>query len=204
MIGIVDTRGGNLLSICKAVEYLGFDVLLCERPEQLVDAERVILPGVGAFGEVMGRLVALGFADALHEVRSSGRAVMGICLGMQLMAERSFEHGEHAGLGWFAADVVRLEPTSPGNRVPHVGWHDTEHEPGSPLFAKVPQGADFYYVHSFHVVPSDPATLQAWFDYDGKTASSLRDGNVVATQFHPEKSQDHGMRVLENFLRWKV
>lgn len=199
MIGVVDTKGGNLLSICKAVDYLGADVRLCDQPDELADCERLILPGVGAFGEVMGGLRSHGFDQALNEFRASGRPLLGVCLGMQLMARRSFEHGEFDGLGWIDADVVRLAPSDPTMRVPHVGWHDTGHRNG-PLFRGVPEGADFYYVHSYHVVPDHDAEVDAWFDYGSRIVAAVHHENVFATQFHPEKSQEYGLVVLENFL----
>ena len=155
MVGVVDTKGGNLLSICKALDFIGGDVELCSSPEEVLKADRVVLPGVGAFGKVMDRLTESGLLDALTAVRATGRPILGICIGMQLMASRSFEHGEREGLGWLEGEVVRLDPSDSALRVPHVGWHDTWFCGDSPLFMGVPDGADLYYVHSYHFVPDD-------------------------------------------------
>jgi glutamine amidotransferase len=200
VIGVVDTGKGNLLSICNALDYLGEKASVCHSPEELADADRVIIPGVGAFREAMANLVRLGFAEALDEARNRGTPVLGICLGLQLMARRSTEGGETVGLGWLPGDVVRLYPD--GLRVPHVGWNDVTYRPDSPLFGGLPAAADFYFVHSYHLVCNDDDLVDAQCDYGGPVTAAVRLGNVAAVQFHPEKSQDHGMVVLDNFLRW--
>lgn len=202
MVGVVDTRGGNLLSICKAIDYIGEDVELCRTPDDLARAGRVVVPGVGAFGDVMGRLTESGLVEALNDVRNAGTPILGICLGMQMMATRSFEHGEHDGFGWIDGDIVRLVPPDPDLRVPHIGWHDTWHRNDTTLFAGVPDGADLYYVHSYHFVPIDDTVIEAWFDYGTRVVAAVRQDNVTATQFHPEKSQEYGLRILDNFLTW--
>jgi glutamine amidotransferase len=202
VIGVIDTESGNLLSVVKAIEYLGGEVALLSDPDEVASCERVVLPGVGAFGVVMSRLRERGMDAAMDAARLAGTPILGVCLGMQLMARRSYEHGCFDGLGWFEADVVRLSPPDPDMRVPHVGWHDTYHIDDSPMFRGAPQGADFYYVHSFHVVPDDDEVVDAWFDYGSRIVSAIRTENVAATQFHPEKSQTYGLQVLENFLDW--
>jgi glutamine amidotransferase len=198
---VIDTGRGNLLSVRNALEYLGEKPEVCVDPEMLRSAERVVLPGVGAFPEAMQELERRGFPPVLDEVRRAGVPILGICLGMQLLATRSFELGETRGLGWIDADVVRLEP---GNlRVPHVGWNDTTIAADSPIFAGLPPGPEFYFVHSYHLRCADPSQVDATCDYGGPVTAAVRVGNVAAVQFHPEKSQDHGLAVLENFLRWE-
>jgi glutamine amidotransferase len=201
VIGVVDTGIGNLGSVLRALEAAGGEPSPCGDPERLRDAERIVLPGVGSFPDGMRALRARGFDVALERAREAGKPILGICLGMQLMAARGFEGEATEGLGWFQGEVVRLEPK--GLRVPHVGWNETRAERGSPLFEGLPEAPDFYYVHSFHVRGGEPGAVDASCDYGGRFAAALRRQNVAATQFHPEKSQDHGLRLLANFLRWR-
>ena len=202
MIAVIDYGMGNLRSVANALGYLGADAAIVGEPAQLADAERIILPGVGAFRDCIANLRSRGFVDALEdEVRRKGKPFLGICLGLQALARRSFEDGEHQGLGWFDADVVKLVSTDRGLRVPQIGWNSVNATPESPLFRGVPAGADFYFVHSYHMNCTD-LDLDAWCDYGGRVTAAVRKGNIVATQFHPEKSQDFGLKVLENFLGW--
>jgi len=204
MIGIIDYGMGNLLSVFHAVEACGFDPKICRQPEELDEAERLILPGVGAFRDCLRNLTQTGFAQALDEtVRRQGKPILGICLGMQAMARRSFEGGEFQGLGWFEADVVRITPADPSLRVPHIGWNQTPYRSDSPLFAGLPAAPDFYFVHSYHLKCDQPDDVVATCDYGGPVTAAVARANIFATQFHPEKSQEHGLRVLGNFLRWK-
>ncbi len=203
MIAIVDYGMGNLLSVRNALEMLGAEAEVCGRPERLRAAERVILPGVGAFGDCMRNLRDRGFVEALEEARQAGKPVFGICLGMQAMARRSFEGGEHQGLGWFDADVARLSPADPALRVPQIGWNDVSFRDGSSFFRGIRPGTDFYFVHSFAMNCDRDEDVEARCDYGGPVTAAVRKGNVFATQFHPEKSQDHGLRILRNFLEWK-
>lgn len=203
MVGIVDYGMGNLLSVKNAVEHLGFDAEVCDAPAALAGKERIILPGVGAFEDCMKNLGARGFVAALNDlVLVQKRPILGICLGMQAMATRSFEGGEFPGLGWFDADVVRITPGDPRLKVPQIGWNDVRRKQEHPLLAGVPDAADLYFVHSFHMRCRDPQDLLAVCDYGGEVTAAVARGNVCATQFHPEKSQDHGLRILENFLTW--
>jgi glutamine amidotransferase len=203
MIAIVDYGMGNLLSVYNALEMLGAKPKVCSHAAELQDAERIILPGVGAFRDCMKHLAEGGFVEALQEaVLQRARPIFGICLGMQAMARTSSEGGRHQGLGWFAADVVRLTPSDPSLRVPQIGWNETEHRRGSPMFAGLPSKVDFYFVHSYSMKCDDPATVEATCDYGGAVTAAVRKDNIFATQFHPEKSQDHGLKMLENFLRW--
>jgi glutamine amidotransferase len=204
MICIIDYGMGNLLSVRHAVESLGATVKICNNPEELGEAERLILPGVGAFRDCIGNLRSRGFADVLtHLVLERRKPILGICLGMQVMASTGFEGGEYSGLGWLAAEVVRLQPNPPALRIPHIGWNDVESRPGSPLFKGLPPTPCFYFVHSYHMKCRNPEEVDATCDYGGVFTCAVRKGNIFATQFHPEKSQDHGLKFLENFLRWR-
>lgn len=203
MVGIVDYGMGNLLSVHHAVEAAGGDVRICRTPEDLSYAQRIVLPGVGAFRDCMLNLTKRRFIDALQEsVFGRGKPILGICLGMQVMARRSFEGGEHPGLGWFEADVVRLHPKDPSLRVPQIGWNDVAYRPDSVLFSGHPENPDFYFVHSYSMVCDNQQDIEATCDYGGAVTAAVRKNNIFATQFHPEKSQDYGLQVLENFLKW--
>jgi glutamine amidotransferase len=205
MIAIVDYGMGNLLSVFHALEMIGSDPKICTNPDELKDAKRIILPGVGAFRDCIHSLRALGFVDALEkEVIRKGKPLLAICLGLQVLGRRSFEGGEYEGFGWFEADVVRLEPVDRALRVPQIGWNDVSYRSGSPLFAGVLPHADFYFVHSYHLRCDAAEDVEASCDYGGPVTAAVRKHNIFATQFHPEKSQDFGLRVLDNFVKWKV
>jgi glutamine amidotransferase len=203
-VGIVDYGMGNLLSVYHAIEMAGGEARICGIPKELAQMERIILPGVGAFRDCIANLMEKGFVDALREaVFQQGKPILGICLGMQVMARRSFEGGEHLGLGWFDADVVRLKPNDPSLRVPQIGWNDVAYRPGSTMFAGHPESPDFYFVHSYAMVCDHPEDVEATCDYGGLVTAAVGKANIFATQFHPEKSQDYGLRILENFLKWR-
>ena len=203
MIAIVDCGINNLLSIHNALLSLGADVRICSTPEDLGDADRIVLPGVGAFQDCMHNLRSRGFEPALDElVMVRGVPILGICLGMQVMARISHENGEHRGMGWIDAEIVRLAPQPDSLRVPQMGWNDVSYRAGSPLFSGLPQQCDVYFVHSYWMDCCDQNDVDAWCDYGGRVTAAVRRNNIVATQFHPEKSQDFGMRVLDNFLGW--
>jgi glutamine amidotransferase len=205
MIAIVDYGMGNLLSVYHALEMIGSEPKICTLPEELHDAERIILPGVGAFRDCIHNLRTRGFVEALElEIIRKGKPLLAICLGLQVLARRSFEGGEYEGFAWFQADVVRLRPADPGLRVPQIGWNDIDYRAGSPLFAGVPAHADFYFVHSYFMGCDNPDDVEARCDYGGPVTAAVRKNNIFATQFHPEKSQDFGLRVLDNFAKWKV
>lgn len=202
-IALIDYGLGNLLSVYHALEASGGVVELCSHPADLRDAERIVLPGVGAFCEGMQNLHQRGFVEALNEeVIGKGKPVLGICLGMQLMAARGTEGGLYEGLGWVDADVVRLTPDDSSLRIPHIGWNNVTSREDSPLFVGLPAFPDFYFVHSYYIKCTDDKTVDATFQYGGEFTAAIRQNNIFAVQFHPEKSQDYGLRVLENFLRW--
>ena len=198
---VVDYGLGNLRSVAGAVERLGFEAVVSDRPADVAGAARLILPGVGAFGDGMRRLHALGFVDALNKaVCQHGVPILGICLGAELMARDSDEFGRHEGLGWFDASVTRLTPSDRSLRVPHVGWNVIHRTREDPLLADIPADAWFYFVHSYHVKCHDAAAVIAQAEYGGPVVAALHRDNIYGTQFHPEKSQRHGLTVLNNFL----
>jgi glutamine amidotransferase len=202
MIGIVDYGLGNLHSVAGAVERLEAEPVISDDPIVLADCNKLILPGVGAFGDGMANLRARGLDDALEElVVHGGRPILGICLGAQLLTRSSVEFGEYEGLGWLDAQVVRLEPTNPELRVPHIGWDDIELLGDSFLFDGARENPLFYYVHSFCIETDDPGIVIGECEYGQRFAAALARDNIFAVQFHPEKSQEQGLTVLGNFLR---
>lgn len=203
MVGIIDYGMGNLLSVYHAFEWAGAKVKICKDPIDLKDVHRIVLPGVGAFRDCMNHLKERNFVEGLHEaVFHKGKPIFGICLGMQAMARKSFEGGEFLGLGWFDADVVHLQPSVSSFRVPHVGWNEVKYIRESPLFSGLPVSPDFYFVHSYYMKCDNGVHVDAFCDYGGSVTAAVRKKNIFATQFHPEKSQDYGLKIIENFLKW--
>lgn len=200
-VGIVDYGVGNLRSVAGAVEKVGFVPVVSADPAELEPTAKLILPGVGAFGDGMANLRARGLVTLLQRlVIAEGRPVLGICLGAELLAQRSDEFGVHEGLGWIDADVTRITPADPGLRVPHVGWNEVKHAADSPLFDGIPDDALFYFVHSYHIRCADRASVIGEADYGGPIVAAVGRGHIWGTQFHPEKSQRHGLRLVQNFL----
>lgn len=204
MIAIIDYGMGNVRSVLNALNYIGEDAHVTDDPALIDDATHLIFPGVGAFGDAMANLRERGLIEILgRQVHEKGKPFLGICLGQQLLAETSQEHGSHQGLGWIKGDVIRLEPSDPKLKIPHMGWNEVVPLVDHPIFAKLPKGRlDFYFVHSFHLNCAQPENVAAECDYGQKFAASVCADNVVATQFHPEKSQDNGIQILENFIAW--
>lgn len=201
MIGIVDYGVGNLASVRNAFEHLGYEARVCNDPSQAPEFDRLIVPGVGSFRSAMETLVDTGWADALKNHAAAGRPMLGICLGMQLLFDRGEEHGPTPGLGLIPGAVVRLSP-SPPNKVPHVGWNNLVRIEPHALFRGIKPQVDFYFVHSYHCVPQRQGDILAVCDFGGNFVASVANGNVAGMQFHPEKSQPSGMRILENFAQW--
>jgi glutamine amidotransferase len=198
IFGIVDYGMGNLRSVQNAFEYLGAEVRTTRAGDDLANVGAVVLPGVGAFGEGMRGLRERGFVDALQrEVIERKKPMLGICLGMQLLGERGTELGEHAGLGWVPGSVDRLDGAG-GLRIPHIGWNDVAGK--GVLFAGLPDRTAFYFVHSFHLRTPEPAIVSGSTEYGETFASAVERENVLAVQFHPEKSHKHGLALLENFI----
>ncbi|MBO0662007.1 imidazole glycerol phosphate synthase subunit HisH [Jiella sp. MQZ9-1] len=212
-VAIIDYGSGNLRSATKAVERAaregGHDVavVLTDDPEIVRAADRVILPGVGAYADCRAGLSAVpGMIDALTEtVETRARPFLGICVGMQLMSERGLEKAVTEGFGWIPGDVVRIEPADPTLKVPQIGWNTIEKRVDHPLLAGIetgPEGLHAYFVHSYHLAATDPETMVATATYGGPVTAMVARENVAGTQFHPEKSQTLGLRLLANFLAW--
>lgn len=202
-VAIVSYGMGNIGSVRRAMEDLGADVSLAEHPAALFEADRIILPGVGAFGECMARLDAAGFVEPLQRVVRDGRPLLGICVGMQMLAECSEEYGEHAGLGLIPGRVCRLDALGCTLRLPHMGWNDLAFSLDQPLFESIATGSDVYFVHSYGLDPQSTDSTCATSDYGVALVAAVRRGNVFGTQFHPEKSSRVGRRVLRNFLDYR-
>ena len=199
MIVVVDYKLGNLFSVAKALEYAGAQVKVSSAAEDLRAATHIVLPGVGAFPRGMQNLRNTGLIEVLNEeVLEKKKPFLGICLGMHLLAERGFEHEESAGLGWVKGEARKLE--AGGLKVPHVGWNDVTAKEGSKLFEGIKQGSDFYFVHSYQLHCADPGAVAATTTYGEAITAAVEQDNIYAVQFHPEKSQDVGLKLLENFL----
>ncbi len=211
-VAIIDYGSGNLRSAAKSFERaareagLDLEVLVTADPEAVRAAERVVLPGVGAFGDCRAGLHRLpGMVEALEEaVIGRGRPFFGICVGMQLMAAVGREHGAHAGLGWIPGEVTALAPSDPALKIPHMGWNSLEIlESGHPVLEGLGPDAYVYVVHGDQFRPDSPDHLMARVDYGGPVAAAVGRDNLFGTQFHPEKSQAAGLAIIGNFLRWR-
>lgn len=200
MIGIIDYGLGNLRSVLGAIEKLGFQGTISSDADKLSQADKLILPGVGAFGDGIKNLKARGLIKPLNDlVTRQRKPILGICLGFQLLSEGSEEYGNHEGLGWIPGHVKRIIPGPDQLRVPHVGWNDLEQTRDCILFDDVPDPALFYFVHSYYL-DTDADTAVGTCTYGAPMTAAVQRGNVFGTQFHPEKSQQHGLTVLKNFL----
>jgi len=201
VIALIDYGAGNLRSVHKALKHLGADVRLVTQPDQMKGARAVVLPGVGAFDDCLNALRRQSLIEACREAIQSGLPFLGICVGYQALFERSEEFNScAAGLGVFAGKVVRF-PERPGLKIPQIGWNQvTPTRPECPLFHGLAPGSYFYFVHSFYPQPTDRSIIAAETEYGGRFASAIWKDNVFATQFHPEKSQQAGLQLLQNFL----
>jgi imidazole glycerol-phosphate synthase subunit HisH len=213
-VAIVDYGSGNLHSAAKAFERAAREaaadeaIVVTSDPDAVRRAARIVLPGVGAFADCRRGLDAVpGMLEALEEsVRRRGRPFFGICVGMQLMAERGREYEVTKGLGWIGGEVDRIAPADASLKIPHMGWNTLETRAPHPLFDGIalgPQGAHAYFVHSYQLKPRDPGDLLAETDYGGSITAVVGRDNMVGTQFHPEKSQRLGLALIANFLKWK-
>ena len=198
-VSIVDYGMGNLDSIARAVEECGGAPVVTDDHAAIAAADRIILPGVGAFPDAMANLRRAGLEALLRRLVDQGVALLGVCLGMQLLAAEGTEGTETEGLGFIAATVGRLSP-GPGERIPHVGWNEVRQTRPSPLFSGIDDGKDFYFVHSYAMHCANAADVIATTPYGGGFASAVQRGRVYGAQFHPEKSQRAGFRLLTNFL----
>jgi glutamine amidotransferase len=213
-VAIIDYGSGNLHSAAKAFERAARDagsesrIVVTADPKVVCAADRVVLPGVGAFADCRRGLEAVpGLHETLEDVvRGKGRPFLGICVGMQLLATRGLEHGVTEGLGWIAGEVRAIEPKDPALKIPHMGWNTLTVTREHALLDGLPtgpQGLHAYFVHSYHFVPENRDDVVAETDYGGPVTALVAHGNVAGTQFHPEKSQTLGLGLIANFLKWK-
>lgn len=213
-VAIVDYGAGNLRSVAKAFEQVCLrlqsdrKVIITADPDKVFKSDWVVLPGDGAFADCRRGLDETdGMIEALREVvERKARPFLGICIGMQLLATTGREHGTTEGLGWIPGEVVPLRPSNPGLKVPHMGWNTIDPQLDHPLLDGLnlgPQGLHAYFLHGFHLVPKDGADVLAAADYGGPVTAMVARGTVAGAQFHPEKSQKLGLKILENFLRWR-
>lgn len=211
---LIDYGSGNLRSAAKAFERAASDlgletqVKISGNPEDIAGADRIVLPGVGAYGQCTGALHAIpGLVDALKEAtHEKGRPFLGICVGMQLLATQGLEHGAHKGLDWIAGDVVRLEPDDASLKIPHMGWNTvslSEHGRSHPVFGKLTDNDFAYFVHSYHYKAANEAHVHGRTDYGGQVVAMIGRDTMIGTQFHPEKSQGYGLGLLSAFLEWR-
>jgi glutamine amidotransferase len=207
-VALIDYGSGNLRSAEKALVRAaggGARIVVTRDPEVVAKADRIVLPGVGAFAACMAALSARdGVVSAIEDaVRRRGAPFLGICVGMQLMAIRGLEFGETPGLGWIAADVRKIAPADPGLKVPHMGWNELIDVGGHPVLGGLKAGDPVYFTHSFAIFPQDTADVAAYVDHGGKFPAAVARDNLVGVQFHPEKSQAAGLRLLADFLEWR-
>ncbi|HBI28470.1 MAG TPA: imidazole glycerol phosphate synthase subunit HisH [Deltaproteobacteria bacterium] len=193
---IIDYGVGNLANLKNALDHLGVECVVVRDPEPLQTAERILLPGVGAFAPALERLRGSGMLDVLSERMQAGTPLLGICVGSQLLLDESEEDGLHPGLGWIPGRVQRFRHDL---KIPQIGWNQVESRKADPLLDGIADGAHFYFVHSYHMIPHEPETTLAETEYGIRFTSVVRKQNVWGVQFHPEKSQDAGLRLLRNF-----
>jgi len=202
-IVIIDYGISNLTSVANAFSYLGEKTIISNKAQDIKDAEKIILPGVGAFGDGMKNLKELGLIEVLNEeVIKNGKPLLGLCLGMQLLADEGEEGGLIKGLGYIQGKVKKLEPKDKNLRVPHIGWNDVFLKKDCPLLSGLKEYEDFYFVHSYHLVPEEDVTVGTC-EYGEKFVAVVQKNNIFATQFHPEKSQRPGLKILKNFIKYK-
>ena len=199
MLTIVDYGSGNLRSVQKAFERLGCPALVTDDPQRVAEADRLVLPGVGAFGDAMRELSGRGLVEPIRAHLRADRPFLGICMGLQLLFETGLEGGRHAGLGVFAGDVARFD-VAPPLKVPHMGWNTVTWQGRGCDWIDAPVPAHYYFVHSYAARPRDADVVAATCDYGGPFCAAVARGRLLATQFHPEKSQAAGMALLEAFL----
>lgn len=201
---IIDYGSGNLHSAARAAEEAGtHNIIISDQASDIVQASHLILPGQGAFGDCMDGLRRSGLIDALSQaVMIDHKPFLGICVGMQLLADQGTEHGTHDGLGWLGGSVDAIEVTDPSYKIPHMGWNSVTICKDHPVMQGIDDGAHFYFVHSYHMILRSAANLLLTCDYDKRITAAVAQDNIVGTQFHPEKSGADGLRMIANFLNW--
>jgi len=200
-IAIINYGMGNLGSVRRSLENIGVNVIVAENPKQLSDANKIILPGVGAFGEGMKKLRNDGWVEALQiQVIEEHKPLLGICLGMQMLASLSEENGLNEGLNFISGKVIRLDNLGCKFRIPHVGWNEAKYQESTPLFKNIPQSMDFYFVHSYTFTSDNQVNVIATSAYGISVTAAIQKDHIFGTQFHPEKSAKAGQQILKNFI----
>ena len=200
MIGIIDYDAGNIKSVEKALQYLGKETVVSRDPEVLLKADKVVLPGVGSFGDAMEKLRNYGLIPVIHRIVDKGTPFLGICLGLQLLFESSEETPGAEGLGILKGRIVKIPP-SEGLKIPHMGWNSLHLQNGGRLFQGISEDAYVYFVHSYYLQAEEPEIVKATTQYSTCIHASVEKGNVFACQFHPEKSSSVGLQILKNFAQ---
>lgn len=201
MIALIDYNMGNVQSVINAFKLLGQDILKTRSKEDIEKADAIVLPGVGAFGDAMENLNKFGLVEILDkEVLEKKKPFLGICLGMQLLAKEGTEMGTFAGLGWIEGKTVKIQPSDPSLKIPHMGWNNLEIRSFEGLYKDIQPNAVCYFVHSYHLEPQDPSVVTATAPYGQDITASIQKDNIFGVQFHPEKSQGAGLKILENFV----
>ena len=199
MLAIIDYGVGNLFSLVSSLKAIGVDAVITSDTAEILNADRLILPGVGAFGDASKKLAESGLGATVKEAVKKGTPLMGICLGMQLLFEESFEYGEHEGLGLLKGKVIGMENTIPENlKIPHIGWNSLKFTSTSPIFKYINEGDCVYFVHSFYAVDCEDSLI-ATTDYGKELTAAVQKGNIYGCQFHPEKSGSVGLKILKAF-----
>ena len=201
MIVVVDYGMGNLHSVSKALVAAGAQVRVTDSPDAIARAEGLVVPGVGAFADAMRRLTERNLCEPIRRHIDAGKPFLGICLGLQMLFDVGCEDGEYAGLGVLPGKVVRFERDDPALKIPHMGWNQVRIVGTSPVLGGLTDGDYLYFVHSYYVEPDDESIVATWTDYGGEFVSSVARDNLFACQFHPEKSQTLGLKILRNFVK---
>lgn len=200
MFALIDYEMGNTQSVLNAFHLLGQDVVRTRDKKEIEDAKAIVLPGVGAFGDAMNNLHKFDLVDILNEeVLQKKKPFLGICLGLQLLAKQGLEMGTHRGLGWIEGETVEIKPSDPNLKIPHSGWNNLEIQDFEGLYKDIQQNAVCYFVHSYHLEPKDKSIITATTPYGQDITASIQKDNIFGVQFHPEKSQGAGLKLLENF-----
>ena len=199
MIAMIDYDAGNIKSVEKALQKLGADVVITKDPQEILGADKVILPGVGSFGDAMNNLKKYGLDEVIHQVVENGTPFLGICLGLQLLFERSDESPEAVGLGILKGEILRI-PDAEGLKIPHMGWNSLHLQNNGRLFRGLKENDYVYFVHSYYLKAEDESIVKATTNYSVNIHASVEKDNVFACQFHPEKSSDVGLQILKNFV----